>query len=297
MTTYKSIPVDGLNIFYREAGPASAAAIVLLHGFPSSSHMFRDLIPALADRYRVVAPDYPGFGHSDSPPADRFGYTFDSLSDVMERFLQAVGIERYSLYMQDYGGPVGLRLATRHPERIEALIIQNANAYEEGISPAFDPLKPFWADRTPATEAPARALLQLDTTILFYTAGVRWRERISPDTWTLDQALLDRPGSDAIQLSLLHDYVANLGRYPEWHAYFRQHRPATLIVWGQNDPFFTVEGARAFQRDLPGSELHLLDTGHFALEEDGEVIAAHIQRFLAAHVPAAEYPTTAASAR
>jgi pimeloyl-ACP methyl ester carboxylesterase len=280
MTTYRTITVDGLDIFYREAGPADAPCIVLLHGFPSSSHMFRDLIPLLSDRFHLVAPDYPGFGYSAAPAPGVFAYTFDHLADVVERLLEARGLARYGLYLQDYGGPVGLRLASRHPERVEALIVQNANAYTEGISPALDPLKPFWAHRTPETEQAARALLTRDTTIFQYTHGARDRALVSPDSWTVDQHFLDRPGNAAIQLDLLHDYPANLALYPTWHAYFRAHRPRTLLVWGQNDPFFTVAGARAYLHDLPEAELHLLDTGHFALEEDHEAIAAHIRRFI-----------------
>ncbi len=279
-TTYRTRAVDGVDVFYREAGPADAPTIALLHGFPSSSHMYRELIPLLADRFHLVAPDYPGFGHSAAPAPADFAYTFDHLADVMDRFLADLGLDRYSLYMQDYGGPVGLRLAARHPERIATLIVQNANAYAEGISAAFDPLQPFWADRTPDTERPARALLTRDTTVFQYTHGARRPEAVSPDAWTVDQHFLDRTGNDAIQLDLLHDYPSNLALYPAWHAYLQAHQPPTLIVWGRNDPFFTVPGAEAFRRDLPDADLHLLDTGHFALEEDHATIAAHIRRFL-----------------
>jgi len=279
-TAYRTRAIDGLDIFYREADPGGAPTIVLLHGFPSSSHMYRELIPLLADHFHLVAPDYPGFGYSAAPSPDGFAYTFDHLADVMDRFLAALGLDRYSLYMQDYGGPVGLRLATRHPERIDALIVQNANAYAEGISAAFDPLKPFWADRTPRTEMAARALLTRDTTVFQYTHGARRPDRVSPDAWTSDQAFLDQPGIDAIQLDLLHDYPSNLALYPAWQAYLRAHRPPTLVVWGRNDPFFTVPGAEAFQRDLPDAEIHLLDTGHFALEEERDAIAALLRRFL-----------------
>ncbi|HEX9131777.1 MAG TPA: alpha/beta hydrolase [Ktedonobacteraceae bacterium] len=284
MIAYQTLDVDGLNIFYREAGPADAPTIVLLHGFPSSSHMFRNLIPALAGTFHLIAPDYPGYGYSASPSAEEFDYRFDRLADIVEHFLQALGLERFSLYVQDYGAPIGFRLASKHPEWIQALIVQNGNAYEEGISAAFEPLKPFWAERNATTETVARTLLQRETTIFQYTHGVRHLETISPDAWTVDQAFLDRPGNDLIQLELLHDYPSNLQRYPEWHAYFRQHQPPTLVVWGKNDPFFTVEGAHAFQRDLKTIEIHLLDTGHFALEEDGAVIAKHIQHFFTTHV-------------
>ncbi len=284
MITYRTLTVDGLNVFYREAGPVDAPTIVLLHGFPSSSHMFRELIPALAETFHLVAPDYPGFGYSASPSVEEFDYRFDHLAEIVEHFLQALGLQRFSLYVQDYGAPIGFRLATKHPEWIQALIVQNGNAYEEGISAAFEPLKPFWAERNATTEVAARALLQRETTIFQYTYGVRHPETISPDTWTMDQAFLDRPGNDLIQLELLHDYPSNLQRYPEWHAYFRQYQPPTLVVWGTNDPFFGPEGASAYQRDLKTLELHLLDTGHFALEEDGHTIAGLIQRFLTTHV-------------
>ena len=284
MITYRTLTVDGLNVFYREAGPVDAPTIVLLHGFPSSSHMFRGLIPALAETFHLVAPDYPGFGYSASPSIEEFDYRFDHLADVVEHFLQSLGLQRCSLYMQDYGAPIGFRLATKHPEWIQALIVQNGNAYEEGISAAFEPLKPFWAERNATTEVAARALLQRETIIFQYTHGARHPETISPDAWTMDQALLDRPGNDLIQLELLHDYPSNLRHYPEWHAYFRRYQPSTLIVWGKNDPFFGPEGAYAYQRDLKTLELHLLDTGHFALEEDGHAIAGLIQRFLTTHV-------------
>lgn len=284
MTTYRTLTVDGLNVFYREAGPVDAPTIVLLHGFPSSSHMFRELIPALSKSFHLVAPDYPGFGQSDSPSIQEFDYRFDRLADVVEHFLQALGLKRFSLYMQDYGAPIGFRLATRHPEWIQALIVQNGNAYEEGITAAFEPLKPFWAERNATTEAAARALLQRETTIFQYTHGASHPEAISPDAWTMDQAFLDRPGNDLIQLELLHDYTSNLRLYPKWHAYFRQHQPPTLVVWGKNDPFFGPEGAYAFQRDLKTLELHLFDSGHFALEENAQVIAEHIQRFFTTHV-------------
>lgn len=284
MITYRTLTVDGLKVFYREAGPVDAPTIVLLHGFPSSSHMFRGLIPALSETFHLVAPDYPGFGYSTSPFVEEFDYRFDHLADIVEHFLQSLGLQRFSLYVQDYGAPIGFRLATKHPEWIQALIVQNGNAYEEGISAAFEPLKPFWAERNATTEVAARALLQRETTIFQYTHGARRPEMISPDAWTMDQILLDRPGNDLIQLELLHDYPSNLRCYPEWHAYFRQYQPPTLIVWGKNDPFFGPEGAYAYQRDLTTLELHLLDTGHFALEEEGDAIAGLIQRFLTTHV-------------
>jgi pimeloyl-ACP methyl ester carboxylesterase len=239
------------------------------------------LIPALAVNYHVVAPDYPGFGQSGAPDPAVFAYTFDHLAGVMEAFLKQIGCTRFALFMQDYGSPVGFRIAARHPDWIAALLIQNANAYVEGINrEAFKPLEPFWARRTEETEKPVRAFLAAETTRFQYTHGARNPAAISPDNWLHDQALLDRPGNDRIQLALLHDYQSNLPRYAEWQAYMRRHQPPALITWGANDPFFTTAGARAYLRDLPGAELHLLDTGHFALEEDGGVIAGDIRNFL-----------------
>jgi pimeloyl-ACP methyl ester carboxylesterase len=280
VTTYRTTTVDGLKIFYREAGPAEAPALVLLHGFPSSSHMFRDLLPLLADRFHLIAPDYPGFGHSDSPPPGEFTYTFDHLADVMWRFLETLGLRHFSLYVQDYGAPVGFRIASRHPEALQAIITQNGNAYTEGFTSAWQPLMRFWEGWTPETEAAVRDLLTFDATLQQYTTGVRDIAHISPDGPLVDQHFLDRAGNADIQLRLFHDYQSNPKAYPAWHAYFRTHQPPTLVVWGANDPFFGPEGARAFQRDLPDSELHLLDTGHFALEEDAATIAAHSRRFL-----------------
>jgi pimeloyl-ACP methyl ester carboxylesterase len=284
-TSYRTATVNGLDIFYREAGSPQNPTVLLLHGFPTSSHMFRELIPALAEDFHVIAPDYPGFGQSSAPDADSFNYTFDHLAEVVEEFLQQIGCTRFALFMQDYGAPVGFRIASRHPEWINALLVQNANAYLEGINlEAFAPVQPFWANRIPETEAPVRGLLTMQTTKFQYTHGVRNPAAISPDTWVHDQSLLDRPGNDRIQLALLHDYRNNPPRYAEWQAYLRQHQPATLITWGKNDPFFTEAGARAYLKDLPDAELHLLDTGHFALEEDGPLIASLIRRFLRKHV-------------
>jgi pimeloyl-ACP methyl ester carboxylesterase len=281
MIFHRRAAIDGRNVFYREAGPQGSPTIVLLHGFPSSSHMFRDLIPLLADRFHVIAPDYPGFGYSDQPSAAEFPYTFDSIAAIIEKLLfDVLGLKRLSLYVQDYGAPVGFRIASRRPESIEALVVQNGNAYREGISPAFEPLQPFWANRNAETEKPVRALLTPDTTRFQYTHGARNPDVISLDAYTLDQHFLDRPGNDAIQLDLFHNYTANLALYDGWHEYFRKYQPPTLIVWGQNDPFFTVDGARAFLKDLPDAELHLLDTGHFALEEDSAFIAARMRDFL-----------------
>src|SRR5271170_1857720 len=236
---YRNATVDGLNLFYRETGPADAPTLVLLHGFPSSSHMYRNLIPALAGRYHVIAPDYPGFGYSDAPSVEAFEYTFDHLADIVDHFLDQKGTTKYSIYIQDYGSPVGFRLATRHPERIQAIISQNGNAYDEGLSPFWaDYLYPFWNNRNPQTEAKAAELLTLDGTKLQYTAGFRNPENVSPDTWTLDQAGLDRPGNKPIQLDLFYDYRKNPPLYPAWHKYLQTHQPPLLAVWGKNDPIF-----------------------------------------------------------
>ena len=244
------------------------------------SGVFRDLIPELANDFHLVAPDYPGFGNSAAPPPDRFTYTFDHLSEVMERFVVKLGLQRFALYAQDFGGPVGFRIATRHPEWVSALVIQNANAYEEGLSPmASDLLKPFWNGRTPELDAKVLALFRRESTIAQYVTGAKNRSAISPDAWNMDQAVLDRPGSDRIQLELQANYVTNLARYPEWHAYFAKHQPPTLVVWGRGDPIFTVAGAEAYAKDLRTIETHFLDTGHFALEEEHEAIATHIRRF------------------
>lgn len=278
---YRTVKIDGLDIFYREAGRQDAPAILLLHGFPTSSHMYRNLIPALADRYHVVAPDYPGYGSSSAPSVDEFDYTFDNLAGVVEKFTEKVGLRRYSIYLMDYGAPVGFRLAVRHPERVEALIIQNGNAYDEGLDNDFwKPIKAYWKDRTKAQGDQLRSLLTLDATKWQYTHGVRNVEAISPDTWGHVQPLLDRPGNQEIQLALFHSYGSNPPRYPEWQEYLRRHQPPTLIVWGKNDAIFPAAGAHPYRRDLDNVELHLLDTGHFALEEDGDFIAGLIRGFL-----------------
>jgi pimeloyl-ACP methyl ester carboxylesterase len=281
MATYHHANVRGLKLFYREAGSKDSPTIVLLHGFPSSSHMFRDLIPQLADKLHVIAPDYPGFGYSGAPGAHEFEYTFDNLAAHVEDLLfQILGLKQFSIYVQDYGAPVGYRIASRHPDAIQSIVVQNGNAYVEGIGAAFDPMKPFWANRTSETEKPVRALLTKDMTIFQYTHGVKNAERISPDSYTLDQFFLDRPGNDAIQLDLLYNYQSNVALYDRWHDYFRQSQPRMLIVWGKNDPFFTVEGAKAYQTDLPKAELHFIDTGHFALEDSSDFIAERMRKFL-----------------
>jgi pimeloyl-ACP methyl ester carboxylesterase len=281
MTTYHHAEVRGQKLFYREAGTKDSPTIVLLHGFPSSSHMFRDLIPQLADKLHVIAPDYPGFGYSDAPNADVFEYTFDNLAAFVDELLfGALNLKTFSIYVQDYGAPVGYRIASKHPDAIEAIVVQNGNAYAEGMGGGFDPIKPFWAERNAETEKPVRNVLTKETTMFQYTHGVKDCDAISPDSYTTDQLFLDRPGNDAIQLDLLYDYQSNLALYDRWHEYFRSRKPRMLIVWGKNDPFFTVEGARAYRRDLPKAELHFIDTGHFALEDSSDLIAAHIREFL-----------------
>lgn len=280
---YATVKVDGLDIFYREAGPKDAPVILLLHGFPASSFMYRDLIPALATRYRVIAPDYPGFGYSSAPPPADFTYSFDRLADVMDGFTAKLGLTRYALYMQDFGGPVGFRLASRHPDRVSHLIVQNANAYAQGLPDSFwAPVRGLWAAPTAENFGRIRDAAMSDAALEWnYTHGVRDPSRVSPDSWTLQRALLARPGNKDAMLALLYDYRTNLAQYPVWQRYFRDHRPPTLIVWGQNDIIFPAEGARAYLADLPDAELHLLDTGHFALEDKVGDIAVLIDRFMA----------------
>lgn len=277
---HRTVKIQGLDIFYREAGTPGQPALVLLHGFPTSSHMFRELLPALAADFHLIAPDYPGFGYSSAPAEPDFTYTFDRLAAIIEDLLRQLGVTRFALFMQDYGAPVGLRIAARQPGWISALIVQNANAYLEGIGGAFDPFKPFWEKRTAESEAPVRALLGPEMTRFQFLHGTRQPETVSPDAWHHAQTGLDRPGNDRIQLALLHDYRNNPPLYAGWQEYFRRYQPPTLIAWGRHDPFFTEAGARAYLRDLPKAELHLLDTGHFALEEDGPHIARLIRNFL-----------------
>ena len=281
---YKTVPIDGLDIFYREAGPTDAPTVLLLHGFPTSSHMFRNLIPALADRYHVVAPDYPGYGNSPTPPVDEFDYTFDRMADIVEKLTVELGLDSYSLYLMDYGAPIGFRLAAKHPERVDTLLIQNGNAYDEGLLEFWDPIKAYWKDKTPENGDKLRGLLTIEATKWQYTHGIRNVEAISPDNWHIDQRLLDREGNQEIQLAMFYDYGTNPPLYPEWQAYFRKHQPPTLITWGKNDPIFPAEGAYPYKRDLENLEFHLLDTGHFALEEDGALITKLIRDFLARNV-------------
>ncbi len=286
MVAYKSMKVDGLDIFYREAGRPDAPAIVLLHGFPASSHMFRNLMLALADQFYLVAPDYPGFGNSSMPSVDDYKYSFDGIADVVDKFIQAKGLQKYSLYLFDYGAPVGFRIARRHPDMIESLIVQNGNAYNEGLREFWGPLKAFWMDRTPENEAALRKLLTPEATKWQYTNGASNLEAISPDGWNMDTFFLNRPGNDRIQLELFHSYGTNPPLYPRWQAYFREYQPPTLIVWGKNDAIFPAEGAYPYRRDLKDVDFNLLDTGHFALEECCDVVAGHIRRFLGERAPA-----------
>lgn len=282
---YRTITVDGVNIFYREAGPPDAPVILLLHGFPSSSHMFRNLIPQLADRYRVIAPDYPGYGYSDQPPRESFAYTFDHLAHVIDDFTRAIKLDRFALYMHDYGAPIGFRIAAATPERITGLIIQNGNAYEEGLPDSFwGPIKTYWKERSPEARAALAPFLAVDVTRWQYITGVRDVTSISPDAWLHDQRGLDRPGNVDIQLDLFLDYGSNPPLYPAWQAYFREHQPPTLIVWGKNDPIFPAAGAEPYRRDLKNVDFNLFDTGHFALEEDGRVIAQKIRNFMQSRV-------------
>jgi pimeloyl-ACP methyl ester carboxylesterase len=284
---YRTVKVDGVKVFYREAGPKNAPVLLLLHGFPTSSQMFRNLIPQLADRYRVIAPDYPGYGQSDMPPMDKFTYSFDNLAKVIDKFTEQLGLTRYALYVQDYGAPIGYRIAHAHPERVTAIVVQNGNAYDEGIANDFwDPARAYWKDKTVANGDKLRPLFELPATKWQYSEGARNIERVSPDPAILDQAYMDRPGNKDIQLEMFYSYGTNPGHYPEWQAYFRKYQPPMLIVWGKNDKIFPPAGAHPYLRDLPKAELHLLDTGHFALEEDSQVIAGYIRNFMAKNVKA-----------
>jgi pimeloyl-ACP methyl ester carboxylesterase len=280
-TRHRFVEVDGLKIFYREAGADTSPALLLLHGFPTSSHMFRDLIPALADDYHVVAPDLPGFGFSEAPDRAQFRYTFDRLADVIDRFTTVAGLARHAIYVFDYGAPVGFRLATRHPAQITAIISQNGNAYEEGLSGGWNPIQRYWKEPTSENRAALRNFLAPETTRWQYTHGVQDESLVAPESYTLDSALLARPGNDEIQLDLFLDYASNVALYPKFHEYFRTHRPPLLAVWGKNDPFFLPSGAEAFKRDIPGAVVRFFDTGHFALETHAAEIAAAIRGFLA----------------
>ena len=279
--SFRKIDVDGFNIFCREAGPKDAPALLLLHGFPSAGHMFRDLIPQLSDRFRVIAPDLPGFGQSDMPDRGTFTYTFDNVARVIDRFTEAVGLGRFAIYVFDYGAPTGFRLATWHPERVTALISQNGNAYAEGLSDGWKPIRAYWEDPSRANRDALRAFLAPETTVWQYKHGVADPTALSPDGYSLDNFYLSRPGADEVQLDLFGDYKSNVALYPAFQAYFRAHRPPFLAVWGRNDPFFLPAGAEAFKRDLPGAVVRFFDTGHFALETHASEIVTSIRDFLA----------------
>lgn len=279
--SYHEVTVEGLKVFYREAGAADAPVLLLLHGFPTSSRMFDGLIPALADRYHVIAPDYPGFGHSDAPSPEAFAYTFDHIAAVMDDFTQVLGLRHFSLYMFDYGSAVGFRLAIAHPERIRALIIQNANGSEEGLSEAWKLRRAYWADRAGYEGQVRQASLSLAATRQRHLSDSPHPERMDPDTWQDEYAFLSRPGEDRIQLDLIYDYHSNVAAYPSWDAYLLKYHPPTLVVWGRYDPSFTVAGALAYGRDLPEAEIHLLDAGHFALDEALPEITLLMRHFLA----------------
>jgi len=277
---YKTIVVDSLKIFYREAGESTKPTIILLHGFPSSSHMYRDLIRELAGKYHVIAPDYPGFGQSSAPTPKQYKYTFDNLSITMEHFIDKLKIKKTSLYIQDYGGPVGMRIATRRPELIQSIIIQNANAYVEGLGEILKPLIAYVEHPGPETEQAARFFLTIDATKWQYITGAGSPERVSPDSYGMDQYYLDREGNDAIQLALFRDYGSNIALYEKWHQYFARYKPPMLVLWGKNDEFFTAKGADAYKKDIPHAEVHLLNGGHFALEEHHLEISKLIIGFL-----------------
>jgi pimeloyl-ACP methyl ester carboxylesterase len=278
--SYRTIPIDNVNVFYREAGPRDGIPVLMLHGFPSSSRMFAGLIPQLADRYHVIAPDYPGFGHSDAPPPEQFTYTFDHLADIIEKLTEQLHLEHYVLLMQDYGGPVGFRLALAKPEKVVALIIQNAVAHEEGLSALWEPRRAFWRNRPANEDAVRKNLTSLAATRQRHVGSSPHPEHIDPDTWADEYAFLTRPGMDRIQLELFYDYQTNVASYPKWQQYLSEQHPPTLVVWGKYDPSFTVAGALAYGKDLPDAEIHLLNAGHFALDEAPDLVRESIRRFL-----------------
>ena len=281
---FNTVDVDGLKVFYRSAGDPSAPAVLLLHGFPSASHMFRDLIPELASQYHVVAPDLPGFGMTEQPARDVFAYTFENIAEVIGRFTEALGLTRFAIYVFDYGAPVGFRLALAHPDRITAIVSQNGNTYREGLSEGFAPLRSYWNEPTEANRNALRALLSPQTTLFQYTHGVSDPELVSPDGRNLDDFYLARPGNDEIQLDLFGDYETNVALYGKIQAYLRNERPPVLAIWGKNDPFFSPQGAEAFKHDVPNAEIRFLDTGHFALETHAREIGAAMRVFLAKHL-------------
>jgi pimeloyl-ACP methyl ester carboxylesterase len=278
--TYRAVEVDTLKVFYRESGAPNAPKLLLVHGFPSAGHMFRDLIPLLADRFHVIAPDLPGFGQSDMPPRSQFKYTFDNIARIIDRFTEVVGFDRFALYVFDYGAPTGFRLATWHPERITAIVSQNGNAYEEGLSDGWNPIRAYWEDPSTANRNALRTFLAPETTRWQYTHGVPDASRVSPDGLSLDNFYLARPGADEAQLDLFGDYKSNVSLYPAFQDYFRTHQPPFLAVWGKHDPFFLPAGANAFKRDIPRADVRFFDTGHFALETHAEPIALAMREFL-----------------
>jgi pimeloyl-ACP methyl ester carboxylesterase len=277
---YRTADADGFRIFYREAGAKGAPKLLLLHGFPSAGHMFRELIPLLADDFHIVAPDLPGFGQSDLPARDKFNYSFDHLAEVIERFTEVIGFDRFALYVFDYGAPIGFRLAMRHPDRITAIVSQNGNAYEEGLSEGWTPIRAYWQDPSRKNREALRAFLSPETTRWQYTHGVTDAALVSPDGQNLDNYYLARPGADDVQLDLFGDYKSNIALYPKFQDYFRCRKPPFLAVWGRNDPFFVPGGAEAFKRDIPGAVIRFFDTGHFALETHAREIAQSIREFL-----------------
>ena len=280
IVTYQTVDVDGFKVFYRAAGAPGAPKLLLLHGFPSASHMFRELIPLLSDKFHIVAPDLPGFGQSDMPDRSAFTYTFDHIADVVDRFTEVIGFDRYAVYVFDYGAPTGFRLAVKHPDRITAIISQNGNAYEEGLSDGWNPIRAYWQDSSEANREGLRAFLKPATTVWQYTHGVPDKRLISPDGYSLDNFYLARPGADEVQLDLFGDYKSNVALYPTFQTYFRTHKPHFLAVWGKNDPFFLPPGADAFKRDIPDAVIRFFDTGHFALETHAAEIAPAIREFL-----------------
>ena len=282
-TKFHTVEADGVRVFYREAGPADGPVLLLLHGYPTSSHMFRELIPRIAMRYRLIAPDLPGFGFTKVPLERNYKYTFDSLARTIEAFVDALALKRYAIYVFDYGAPTGFRLALAHPERVTAIISQNGNAYEEGLGGAWDPIRAYWKEPTPEHRDALRGILTLEGTLFQYTHGVANPETVAPESYTLDQALLERPGNKEIQLDLYLNYATNVALYPTFQKYFRDAKPPLLAIWGKNDPFFIPPGAEAYRRDIPNAVVEFLDTGHFALETHVEEVAASIERFLSAN--------------